>query len=405
MLSTMARGTRSPARLRTLHPLLPALVAVVVSAVLVAVVAAGGDDEPAATPATSSTTGPTTTVPPPPTSALPDPQPAATLLVASPEVAPLSAYRMTYEVVENGLPRVEEWTVRRPYESLVLSTRDGVLLSGTSTSRARLQNFLSNEDGWLPIQPELHRAAFDQHAAAAVGAMEVLGLVERRGEEEHLGRACTVWRTGQAPSAGAPTRPTDDAHTDVCIDGAGLVLHERWEIGGNVVLERTATALELEPAVDPAVFDPGPVVRDAEALTAAFSTIAVPADEETLARLQTDVAVPDGYGYDGAVFRGAGGGPGGGGGGSPASAETVRFYSRGADLLEVAEVFTGGGASLASGPAVRVAVEGWDEVWFEPGFRMSMLRARLDDVTYVEVRHHDVSFLFEVLSSLRRVDR
>lgn len=405
MLSAMARGTRSPARQRRIHPLVPALVAVAVSAVLVAVVAASGDDEPAAAPAsTSTTTGSTTTAPPPPTTALPDARPAATLLVAGPDVAAPSAYRITYEVVENGLPRVEEWTVRRPYESLVLSTRDGVLLSGTSTSRARLQTFLSDEDGWLPIQPELHRAAYDQHPASAIGVMEVLGLVERRGEEEHLGRACAVWRTGQPPSAGAPTPPTDEEHTDVCIDGAGLVLHERWEIGGNVVVERTATALELEPAVDPAMFEPGPVVQDADALTAAFSTIAVPADDETLGRLQTEVPVPEGYGYDGAVFRGAGGGPAGGGG-PPASAETVRFYSRGADLLEVAEVFTDGGASLATEAAVRVDVEGWDEVWFEPGFRMSMLRARLDDTTYVEVRHHDVPFLFEVLSSLRRVDR
>lgn len=388
-----------------MHPWVPTLVAVAVVAVLVAVVAASGDDGPAAAPASAtSTTGSTTTAAPPPTTALPPAQPVAGLLAAGPPVAAPPAYRITYEVVENGLSRVEEWTVRRPYESLVLSTRDGVLLSGTSTSRTRLQTFLSDEDGWLPIQPELHRAAFDQHPAAALGAMEVLGLVERRGGEEHLGRRCTVWRTGQPPSAGAPTRPSDEEHTDVCIDDAGLVLHERWEIGGNVVVERTATALELEPALDPAMFDPGPVVRDADALTAAFSTIAVPADDETLARLQTEVPVPEGYAPDGAVFRGAGGGPAGGGG-PPASAETVRFYSRGADLLEVAEVFTDGGASLASEAGVRVDVEGWDEVWFEPGFRVSLLRARLDDTTYVELRHHDVPFLFEVLSSLRRVDR
>lgn len=385
---------------------MPALIAVVVCGALIALVAAAGDDDPAAAPAsTTSTTSPSSTSAPPPTTALPAAGPVEPLLAPGPEVAPPTGYRITYEVVENGLLRVEEWTVRRPYESLVLSTRDGVLLSGTSTSRARLQTFLSDEDGWLPIQPELHRAAFDQHPAAAIGAMQVLGLVERRGEEEHLGRACTVWRTGQPPSAGEPTAPSADEFTEVCIDGAGLVLHERWEIGGNTVIERTATALELEPAVDPAAFEPGPVVDDADALSAAFATIAVPADEETLARLQTEVPVPEGYAFDGAVFRGADGGSGSMAGAAPASAETVRFYTRGADLLEVAEVFADGGASLGDGPAVRVAVEGWDEVWFEPGFRVSMLRARLDDATYVELRHQDVAFLFEVLSSLQRVDR
>ena len=103
--------------------------------------------------------------------------PVEDLVAPGPPVDVPLAYRITYEVVENGLPRVEEWTVRRPYESLVLSRRDDTLLSGTSTSRALLQTYLSDRDGWLPVQPELHRAAFDQHPAAALTAMEVLGLV------------------------------------------------------------------------------------------------------------------------------------------------------------------------------------------------------------------------------------
>lgn len=395
MLAAMARGSR-------IHPLVPALLAVVVVGVLVLVVAGSSGDGGDAAPATTSSMATTTAAPATTTTTVPEPVPVEALVAPGPEVDVPRAYRITYEVVENGLPRVEEWTVRRPYESLVLSRRDGVVLSGTSTSRSKLQSYLSDESGWLPVQPELHRASFDQHPAAAVAAMGALGLVEVRGEDEHLGRSCTVYRTGQPPSAGEATAPSEAEHTDLCIDRAGLVLHERWEIGGDVVTERTATALELEPQIDPASFDPGPSVDD-DALSAAFTAIAVRADEETLDRLETEVPVPPGYVDDGAVFRAAHGGPGAGGA-TPGSAEIVRFYSSGPALLEVSEVFVDRDAELRSGAAVPVEVEGWEEVWFEPGFRSSSLRARTGGSSYVELRHHDVAFLFEVLRSLERTD-
>lgn len=396
MLAAMARGTR-------IHPLVPAVLALVVVGVLVLVVARAvdGDATSPATvaPATSApTTAPTTT-----TTTAPEPVSVEELVAPGPAVDPPRSYRITYDVVENGLPRVEEWTIRRPYESLVLSRRDGVVLTGSSTSRSMLQTYLSDRDGWLPVQPELHRASFDLHPAGAVAAMEVLGLVEQRGEQEHLGRPCTVYRTGQPPSAGDATEPSAEEHTDICVDRAGLVLHERWEIGGSVVVERTATALELEPEVDPASFQPGPVVDDASALSAAFASIAVQADDETLERLRTEVPVPAGYSYDGAVFRGADGGNPASGSMS-GSAEVVRFYSSGPALLEVSEVFVDGPATLDSPSAVPVDVAGWDEVWFEPGFRSSSLRGRTGDTSYVELRHHDVAFLFDVLRSLQRVE-
>ena len=395
MLAAMARGTRS-------HPLVPALLAVVVVGVLVLVVArsTAGEDEGATSDPTPTTASTTTAAPTTTTTTRPDPVPVEDLLAAGPVVEPPQAYRITYETVENGLARTEEWTVQRPYESLILSRRGENVLEGTSTSRRRLQTYLADRSGWLTIQPELHRAAFDQHPAGAIAAMEALGLVEVRDQQEHLGRTCTVYRTGQPPSAGEATAPSEAEHTDVCIDDAGLVLHERWEIGGGVVVERTATALELEPAIDPASFEPGPVVDADDALSRVFSTIAVEADEETLARLETVVPVPEGYSDDGAVFRASDGGVGAGGTSIPGSAEIVRFYSSGPSLLEVAEVFVDGGADLTSRAAVPVEVDGFGEVWFEPGFRSSSLRARTGESSYVDLRHHDVAFLVDVLRSL-----
>lgn len=380
---------------RRVHPLVPALVAVVVAGALVLVVAAR-DDEPAAAPATTTTTtaAPTTTTT---TTAPPEPVPIEELLVEPLPIDAPTSYRITYDVVENGAPRVEEWTVRRPYEAVQLATRDGVLVSGSSTSREMYQVFLSGDRGWLPVQPELHRPEYDLRAGEALAVVERLGLAQRRGEEEHAGRPCTVYRTGQPATAQEVTAPSDSEHTDLCIDAAGLVLHERWVVGGGVVVERTATAVELEPEVDPAAFQPGPVAEDVEELARAFASIAVEADEETLARLRTDVPVPAGYTADGAVFRALGSGS------TPGSAaEIVRFYSSGPALLEVSEVLVDGPAPITSASGVPVIAEGWDEVWFQPGFRTSALRARLDESSYVELRHHDVRLLVEVLRSLVR---
>lgn len=395
----MPSPTKPPVGAR-IPPLVPALVAVVVTGLLVALVArSGGDDAEdagGAAPTTTAAPDPTTTLPPAPsTTALPEAVPIDPFLDALVAADEPTAYTVTYDVVENGLARTEEWLVRRPYESLVTSSRDGVLLSGTATSRTALRTFLSDRGGWLPLQPELHRAAFDLRIASSLGPLSVLGRVEQVGEASYLDRPCLVFRTGQPPSAGAPTAPSDAERAEVCVDSTGIVLHERWEIDGATVIERTATALALDPRIDAAVFDPAEI-EDAEELGRAFGTIAVPADAETLAALRVEVPVPAGYAEDGAVFRASADSQGG-----IASAETVRFLSSGPDLLEVAELATDPGVGIGAEHGVRVAVEGWDEVWLVPDFRVSALRARTGEDSYLELRHHDVGFLVEVLRSAR----
>lgn len=399
MLVAMARGTgtKSSGAAR-IHPLVPALIAVVVCAVLILVVANLADDGPApqAAPTTTEATTTTTEPPPPTTTTIPDPIAVEPLLEGGLEVDAPQTYRVSYDVVENGLSRKETVTVRRPYESLVVSTREGVQLSGTATSRTDLRTFLSDRQGWFTVQPLLHRAAYDLRPAGAIGPMAELGLVEEVGTDEFAGRSCTVFRTGEPTSASAPTAPSDEQTTDLCIDEAGLVLSEHWQISGNTVVERTATAVETGFDVDPTIFDPGPAIEDAEEFAAAFSTIAVEADEETLGRLRTSFEPPPGYTYDGAVFRAANPSQGGG------ASEIVRFYSAGPDLLELSEQFLDRHADLGGGAAVRIEVDGWDEVWFAPGFRTSALRARLTDSSWLELRHHDLGFL---LSSLRQLAR
>lgn len=85
---------------------------------------------------------------------------------------------------------------------------------------------------------------------------------------------------------------------------------------------------------------------------------------------------------------------------SASATEVVRFYSDGADLIEVAEVTVSGGAVLSGGGARHVEIEGFDEVWFDPDFRASALRVRIDDVSFLELRGAVPERLVALLSTL-----
>lgn len=364
----------------------------VCGALIAAVAGSGGDEDPEPIPTTSpSTTADTTT-----STTAPAPAPvdlAALTVDPLAEDAP-ARYRIVYDIVENALERQEAWTVQRPFESLVVATRGEVVVSGSATSRTDLYTYLMDRDGWFSIQPELHRAAFDQRPLAVMATMIELGFAEAAGSDEYAGRACSVFVTG-APLTSASVSAPGDERTEACIDDRGLLLYERWEIDGSVISERTAVSVEIDPAIDPAVFDPEPVVADAPELDALLANIAVEADEETLADLRTDLAVPEGYALEGAVFRASVSESGAGN-----AAETVRFYSDGTDLIELAEVSVGGVAELDGGGALPVEIDGFDEVWFDPDFRVSALRARLTDTSFVELRGADPSRLVDLLRTI-----
>lgn len=376
-------------------PLVPVVFALVIGAAMFVVAAnAGGDDTPVPPETTTSAAPPTTAAaaPPPP----PDPVPASVIAAEPLPETPPDRYRVTYDVVENGLPRTETLTVARPFQSLLLATRDGDLISGTATSRERLWTYVDDRDGWLVVQPELHRAASDRRPLAAMATMVALGLAEELEPSSVLGRDCRVFRTGRPLTDPGAAPPTDGQATEACIDADGLVLHERWEIGGEVVSERTASAVELGVDAPASAFDPTPVVDDAPELEALLSTIAVPADEETLARLRTDITPPDGYGLEGTVLRA----------GSPDrtgrdAAEIVRFYSDGIDLIEVAEVTAQDGVDLDGGGAVPVEIDG-PETWFVPDFRASAVRTRLSPNSFVELRGTNPARLVALLDTLVR---
>ena len=391
----MTAHSRGP--LRRIGRLVP-VVAAVVAAALILVVTRSGDDDPDAAPASTSSSTSTTEATTTTTTAPPDPVSPGVISVAPfPEAAPAS-YRITYDIVENQLARTETVTVRRPFESLVLSERDGAQIGGTATSRSRLWTYLTDREGWLVLQPELHRAAFDARPLGAMAAAIALGRAEEIGTGTYVGTSCRRFRTGQPLGSSGITAPTDEESTELCIDDRGLVLHERWQIGGSPVVERTATAVETDIAVDAAVFDPTPVIEDAEEFEAVLSAIAVPADEETLAQLQTDIAPPAGFLLEGAVLRA---GTPSQSGSTPTSTEIVRFYSDGRQLIEVAEFVSTSAVVLDIGHAVPLAIDG-PETWFAPDFRASAVRTRLSENSYVEIRGTDPAQLVALLDTLTR---
>lgn len=388
------KSSTGPGRIGPIGPVLAALV--ICGALVFYVTSSARDGDSDAAPSTTSTT----TTPPETTTttteAPPDPVPPETIAVEPFPETPPDSYRVVYDVVENGLERTETVTVRRPFESLVLSSRGDDVLTGTATSRRHLWNFLDERDGWLVIQPELHRAAFDHRPLAAMATMIALGLAEEDGTGSYLDRECRIFHTGGPLSDPGATSPSESQSTEVCIDDNGLVLHERWEIGGQVVSERTATDLELDIDVADEIFDPSPVIDDAEEFEAILTSIAVPADDETLAQLETDIVPPEGFALEGAVLRS--GSPGSGG---SSVTEIVRFYTDGTDLLEVAEVSSPAGAELDGGGAFPVEIDG-PETWFFPDFRASAVRTRLSDTTFVEIRGTDPAQLIGLLDTLTR---
>ncbi len=387
---------------RPISPMVPVLAALVVCGAVIFVITGsrngGGQDEAASTTATSTTTTSTasTTTPSvtaPPTSAPPAPVPIGTIAAEPLPENPPDSYRITYDVVESGLPRTETITVVRPFESLVVSTHDGDMVSGTATSRSRLWTYLTDRNGWLVIQPELHRAAYDQRPLAAMATMVALGRAEEQGSGEFLGRACRIFVTGQPLTNPGSTAPSDAESTEVCIDDRGLVLHELWQLNGAPVTERTATDVAVGIDADPSIFDPTPEIADAPEFEAVLSTVAVPADDATIAKLQVDITPPPGYELVGTVLRS----------GSPdegaAASEIVRFYSDGSDLIELAEVTVPSGAQLDGTNAVPIEIKG-PETWFVPDFRASVIRTRLSDTTFVELRGSNPAQLAALLPTM-----
>lgn len=69
-------------------------------------------------------------------------------------------------------------------------------------------------------------------------------------------RPCRFVRFGGDLGVAPLVEPTDEDHTDVCIDEQSLVLHEETTVAGRVTRRRTATDVETDPSLDDDAFTP-----------------------------------------------------------------------------------------------------------------------------------------------------
>jgi hypothetical protein len=114
--------------------------------------------------------------------------------------------------------------------------------------------------------PDQERTALVISPTVAVGAPVVSGDLDALIDEglavdlERAGtvadRPCRFVRFGGDIGVAPLVEPTDEDHTDVCIDEQSLVLHEETTVAGRVTRRRTATVVDTDPSLDDDAFTP-----------------------------------------------------------------------------------------------------------------------------------------------------
>ena len=162
-------------------------------------------------------------------------------------VALASSYSVTYRVVQNGAPRWEVLTVQRPLAASDLSYGTAAApgpgdapSSGTVSTPTALYSVDADGvhavSGRQPGPP-----SGDQLLVAELSDLQSRRLaVDLHTGMRVAGDPCRVYRFFDPPSG--PIHPVTSGgdHDDLCLDGGGVVLWERWRYHGKVVLERTA---------------------------------------------------------------------------------------------------------------------------------------------------------------------
>ncbi|MDP1819087.1 MAG: hypothetical protein Q8K58_04240 [Acidimicrobiales bacterium] len=203
-----------------------------------------------------------------------------------------TAFRILYrvEVLQDpSSTTFEERLVRRPFDGRLLGSRsrevdiDDPETSGTESLGSLILSITNGQS--VPVQGRVPTVAIGDQALAAVleDAVRLDRAVALSEDERVLGRPCRLFAVNE-PGARVLAAPTADSRATLCLDEAGLVLREVWELDGELVFVRTAVAVDEKPELDalgelgdPAPTDAslaqGPMVR---AVTRISSFIAEP---------------------------------------------------------------------------------------------------------------------------------
>lgn len=248
---------------------------------------------------------------------------------AVPREEPIASYRVTYALREAQREALEDVVVRRPYESRRTTSVGSAIVAGTISNREGLFQYGSGSSSWRLVDPGRRRAEADAHVLGSLAFLMRRGLATLHGQRSVQGRPCTVLRTRMPVGNPAREAPSAKDHAELCVDRTGVVLTERWVIGGRLARERRLVR-----------FEPGAALADndfrAEPLDqrAVPDIVLVPQEDAAKALRTVTFDLPDGVQPDGevaTVTRSLDG----------ARGRLLRFYRTSTDLVDVQELAAG----------------------------------------------------------------
>ena len=167
-----------------------------------------------------------------------------------------TAYTVTYRVEtypEDGTDTVttQDFAIRRPFDSRIVSKADappgGTEQWSISTSLGLYQQSTQAEGATAEVFAPT-TALGDYRLDASLSDLVADGTFVLRERRTLLGRECQVYRTGSPLESYTVTAPTETDYSDVCVDGAGLMLEEVSIAAGEVIQHQVATA--VDPVAD-----------------------------------------------------------------------------------------------------------------------------------------------------------
>jgi hypothetical protein len=173
-----------------------------------------------------------------------------------------SAYQVTYRVVASATGTAttswEVLTVHRPFASSDLTYQaDPRREQGQTPQKA---TWFSTDELYTLDATDVVRAVAgrqpgpsgsDQALGVELDGLVTRGLASQRQSERVAGRSCRVYRFFEPPGGAVRKLDGDRNHDDLCIDGSGLVLSERWTLDGRLVFRRDAVEVHLGDRPDP----------------------------------------------------------------------------------------------------------------------------------------------------------
>lgn len=175
----------------------------------------------------------------------------------------LESWRIVYRVERQSgeivIVSTDDVAIRRPFEGRRLSKEGAPPGGEVTTSQIAAFGRRTDTGGAEPLGLMVSPGVppTDLRFAPAFGEAEEQGYVERREVRRVAGRSCQVWRSGGFLSVTTMTKPTEDNHTDSCVDAKGLLLEELQVSNGDVLVRRVAVSVDERPTLEDRDFDPG----------------------------------------------------------------------------------------------------------------------------------------------------